>query len=98
MGIKFVCCGQICKERRKGLVKIKPFSAPQHTFYQQHTSEKNHQHCNYNSTKNNYLENTLNGFVPLKMLFLSGKLFFHTGLRILVIVFESFTILTVSLE
>jgi hypothetical protein len=63
------------------LVKIMPFSAPLPTFYQQLASEKNHQHCNCCLTKNNYLENTLNGFVPQKMLFLSRKAIFSSNIE-----------------
>lgn len=64
-----ICCDHICKEARKELVKIKPFSALPCTFCQQHASGKSHQHGNCGSTRNNYLENTLNGFVSLKMFF-----------------------------
>jgi len=85
-------------QRGKKLVKIKPFSALPRTLCQQRASEKNHQRGNCGSMRNNYIGNTLNGFVSLEMFFPSSKLFFNPGLRILVIVFESFTILIVPLE
>jgi hypothetical protein len=63
-------------KRKKGICQNYAFSAPLCTSCQQLAKKKNHQHCHCGSTKNNYLENTLNDFVPLKTLFFSRQAIF----------------------
>ena len=75
----YLICSNLQRGKKK-LVKIMPFFAPLSTFCQQLASKKNHQPCNCGSTKNNYLENTLNDFVILKMLFFSRQAIFFSSL------------------